>query len=130
MSDTISGLSRRISGHAYDRETLEELSYIVEEAAEGADGADAVIELALGDAAPDTPEDVEDQIYIDIDESADLDDEAAVVSDDDQTVLMSDDELESLDDELDELAEGIDDDEEMDPIEEATVLHKNELLIL
>ena len=48
MSVTLSGLSRRVQGLAYDRETLDELKFILEEAQEpGGDAADALIELAL-----------------------------------------------------------------------------------
>lgn len=48
MSDSLAGLTRRVSNRAYDQETASELSHILDEAREhGGDAADALIELTL-----------------------------------------------------------------------------------
>jgi hypothetical protein len=51
MSDTLAGLTRRIRAFAYERATESEITFLVQESAvHGLDAADAILELALGEA--------------------------------------------------------------------------------
>ena len=102
-----SGISRRVSTHIQTREMAEEISHIVTEAAELADGADAIIELAL--PILDTPdnilseyvdnmgEEMKDVLVATMEEVDDDDDDD---DDDDIDIDSIDSELDDLEDDL------------------------------
>ena len=123
MSDTFAGLTRRINAFVHDRETSEELSHLIDESKDtGGDAADALIELALGD------EFIKEDFTGD-DESAELD----VALEDDE--LADDDDLgddisdEAIDAALDEIGDGLDDDDD-EGLGEAAQLRLGEVLVI
>ena len=122
MSDTFAGLTRRINAFVHDRETSEELSHLIDESKDtGGDAADALIELALGD------EFIKEDFTGD-DESAELDvaleDDELADDDDDLGDDISD---EAIDAALDEIGDGLDDDEGLG---EAAQLRLGEVLVI
>ena len=124
MSDTFAGLTRRINAFVHDRETSEELSHLIDESKDtGGDAADALIELALGD------EFIKEDFTGD-DESAELDvaleDDELVGDDDDLGDDISD---ETIDAALDEIGDGLDDDDD-EGLGEAAQLRLGEVLVI
>lgn len=121
MSDTFAGLTRRINAFVHDRETSEELSHLIDESKDtGGDAADALIELALGD------EFIKEDFTGD-DESAELDvalEDDELDDDDDDDDDISD---EVIDAALDEIGDGLDDDEGLG---EAAQLRLGEVLVI
>ena len=128
MSELLAGLSRRVESFVHQQSTAEELSYIVEEAAEvGGDASDAIIELALGE------EHISVDMYDDSEEY-DEDDEGldAVVEDDEYDEDESDDTDDVDEDEIDAELSSLesDDDEEESLDENTTELEAFESLLL
>ena len=124
MSDTFAGLTRRINAFVHDREASEELSHLIDESKDtGGDAADALIELALGD------EFIKEDFTGD-DESAALDvaleDDELVDDDDDLGDDISD---ETIDAALDEIGDGLDDDDD-EGLGEAAQLRLGEVLVI
>lgn len=124
MSDTFAGLTRRINAFVHDRETSEELSHLIDESKDtGGDAADALIELALGD------EFIKEDFTGD-DESAELDvaleDDELADDDDDLGDDISD---ETIDAALDEIGDGLDDDDD-EGLGEAAQLRLGEVLVI
>ena len=123
MSDTFAGLTRRINAFVHDRETSEELSHLIDESKDtGGDAADALIELALGD------EFIKEDFTGD-DESAELDvalEDDELVDDDDLGDDISD---EAIDAALDEIGDGLDDDDD-EGLGEAAQLRLGEVLVI
>jgi hypothetical protein len=118
MSDLLSGLTRRISDHTFDQESAEELSFLVEEAAEGCDDGDLLIEMYLGVEDADDVGDLEtllteaavvadDAVVDDYCDSCDEDEEFDDVEDEDGEYDES--EEDAYDDELDDLDSDSDD---------------------
>ena len=102
MSDSLAGLSRRVSNRAYDQETVSELSHILDEAREhGGDAADALIELALAVETGANGVMTDDEY----DAVMDQDDDQDVVEIDyiEGSGTYSDDEEDSFDDDLEVL---------------------------
>lgn len=125
MSDILTGLNRRVSTTLFDRETSEELSHIVEEAAEfGGDSADVLIELALSEESLYDEDDDSDALSavaeIDLEDETDDDDDEDSDSDDE----ISDEEIDSLLDELDDdlVEESEDDEDDSLSLDENTIL--------
>lgn len=124
MSDTFAGLTRRINAFVHDRETSEELSHLIDESKDtGGDAADALIELALGD------EFIKEDFTGD-DESAELDvaleDDELADDDDDLGDDISD---EAIDAALDEIGDGLDNDDD-EGLGEAAQLRLGEVLVI
>ena len=124
MSDTFAGLTRRINAFVHDRETSEELSHLIDESKDtGGDAADALIELALGD------EFIKEDFTGD-DESAELDvaleDDELADDDDDLGDDISD---ETIDAALDEIGDGLDNDDD-EGLGEAAQLRLGEVLVI
>ena len=106
MSDLLSGLTRRINSFVHDRDTLEELTHLVEEAKEdGGDVADTIIELALGeetlDDADDMP-DTDDETFVASDEIVDEDEEEIGEDEGNEDEDAYDADLDALEDDSDD----------------------------
>jgi hypothetical protein len=99
-----SSLTQRINNKLYDRETLEELSYIVDESKDPADTSDTLLELSLSDTISDYESNDEDDYSLITEENDELLDE---LSEEDLENLGSEDDLSG---DLDELSEDEDDD--------------------
>lgn len=112
MSDTLAGLTRRVHAFTYDRDTLQELSYIVDDARDAV--ADSLIELGLRESGTECEDEDGALVAEDL-----LDDEQ---EEDESTEGEN---LDALEDELDALAddaEDIEDDEDdEDELTEATL---------
>jgi hypothetical protein len=120
MSDRVSGLTRRIQGFVYTRETSEELGHLVEETREDCcDSADALIELALAseagadvrsylgdDVDPETPPVGVAVVTIEEDDLDALDSEGDDVLEDDGLAPEEDNEAGAEEDEEDDLGTG------------------------
>jgi hypothetical protein len=104
MSDTLGGLTRRVQSFSYEQETGEELSHLLDEAREDCDGADALIELALGDNLADI--EFDDDLNNLVAEAAELDD---IDFDEGEDEDISEEDIASATAELDELDEDEDD---------------------
>ena len=120
MSYSFNGLSRRVAGFVHDRDTAEELSHIVEEAAvPGADASDVLIELALGDEGNEEDYDDEGEELADATEDDEIeygDDEG----DAEEEIGEDEEDDEEIDEELDSLEEEIDEDDVDDDLMEST----------
>lgn len=121
MSDTLAGLNRRIGAFVHDRNTLEELSHILDEAKEDCDTCDTLIELALG-ANDDDSEDDTDGLDIVMEDEEVLDGEEIDFIEDGSSNENGDE----FDDELDDL-DDLDDD---DSLGEAAFLLPGEVVVL
>ena len=112
MSDSLSGLTRRVHAYAFDQETSEELSHIIGESFPGHDGADVLVELTLREDPADGDGDDEceeiDALAGDEFEDGGYDDDDG---DDDDGEDGEDDELQ-LDADLDALSRDAEDEED------------------
>ena len=136
MSDTFAGLTRRINAFVHDRETSEELSHLIDESKDtGGDAADALIELALGDefikedfTGDDESAELDVALEDDelVDDAEDLGELSRAVKDDDLGDDISD---ETIDAALDEIGDGLDDDDD-EGLGEAAQLRLGEVLVI